>query len=87
MISTVVTAVKVFGIFKSVGLFLGALLLIGGMYSGWYVHVFRKGESYAVAKIAANDARMVGRAKKARGVLLQCQNLGKSWNQSTGECQ
>ncbi len=58
-----------------------------GAYGVWHAKVFNNGVAYAVAKIAANDARLVERARKARGVLLDCQNLGKSWNQSTGECR
>ncbi len=63
-----------------------AMILLG-LYGVWHAKVFNNGVAYAVAKIAANDAKLVARAKKARGVLLECQIAGKSWDQSTGECR
>ena len=63
------------------------VLALLGLYGVWHAKVFKSGVDYAVAKIAANDAKLVARAKKARGVLLECQAQGKSWDQSTGECR
>jgi hypothetical protein len=87
MMSTVIGAIKLFGIGKSLIGFALVLAVLGGTYAVWYAHVFNKGQTYAINKIAANDARLVARAKKARGILQECQNSGRTWNQSTGECQ
>lgn len=85
--STVWAAVKLFGIGKSLIGVAALLVLLGGTYAVWYTHVFNKGQTYAINRIAANDAKLVARAKKARGVLTECQNSGRSWDQSTGECR
>ena len=80
-------AIKLFGIAKSAGLLVAILVIAAVAYGSWYMHVFNKGVNYTIAKIAANDAKLVARAQKARGVLLECQNLDKTWDQSTGECK
>jgi hypothetical protein len=68
-----------------VGLGLVAALLVA--YGVWHHKVYKSGVDDTIAKIAANDARLVDRAFKARAKLKDCQAQGRAWDQSTGACR
>jgi len=48
---------------------------------------FRRGEAAAIAGIAREDEKLIGRALAARSKLKECQALNMTWVQSTGECR
>ena len=69
-----------------------ATIIVASVLSFWVgrheVHeAYRRGVDDTVAKFARADAKLVARAKAARGALLKCQNENKEWDQSTGTCK
>lgn len=66
-----------------IGGILLSLVVSGGVV---YHHIWKNGFDAAIAKIAEADARTVERASAARAALKSCRDLGKRWDQSTGNC-
>jgi hypothetical protein len=50
-------------------------------------NAYKEGEADAIAGIARNDTKLVGKAKAARTKLLDCQAQGRRWDQTTGACR
>jgi hypothetical protein len=65
----------------------GLMVTLLAAYGAWHHKVYQSGIDDAVARIAANDAKLVDRAFKARGKLKECQARGLGWNQTTGDCR
>jgi hypothetical protein len=62
------------------------LLTLGGLYAGWYAHVYNKGYGAAIAAIARQDAKAIRRATAARSAVTDCASRNLVWDQSTGQC-
>jgi hypothetical protein len=67
--------------------------LLGGIYAGWHIHVYRNGYRAAIAAIAKQDAKAIAAATAARGALADCSHsraaLGPIYRASVkgGECR
>lgn len=68
-----------------IGLGLAATLL--AVYGEWHHKIYQSGVRDTIAGIARADEKLVGRAKKARSKVLECQAAGRAWDQSTGACK
>jgi hypothetical protein len=65
----------------------GALALaVLGAYGIWHHKVFQSGYDRALADVAAEDARAIGRATDLRSTWLACRKTGRRWIQSEGKC-
>ena len=65
----------------------GVVVALLTAYGVWHHKVYQSGVDDTIARIAANDARLVDRAFKARAKLKDCQAQGRAWDQSTGACR
>jgi hypothetical protein len=61
--------------------------LLGGIYAGWHIHVYRNGYRAAIAAIAKQDAKAIAAATRARAALNDCHSRGLRWDQTTGKCE
>jgi hypothetical protein len=87
MISTVVEAIKLFGLLKSFAILAAALAALGITYVVWHHQVYQSGVNDTYAKIARDDAAAVGRASKMRDQYTTCADRGGAWDQTTGRCR
>lgn len=58
-----------------------------GAYGVWHHKVFSAGYDRALADIAAEDKRAIGRAFDLRKTLSECRVRGGRWIQSEGRCE
>lgn len=63
---------------------LAAALLLA--YGVWHHKVFRDGYDRALADIAAEDKRAIGRATELRSTWRACRDRGGRWIQTEGRC-
>lgn len=56
-------------------------------YGVWHHRVYREGYDAAIAAIAREDGKAIKRALEARGKLKDCQDLSRTWDQTTGRCK
>lgn len=65
----------------------GAVLVaLGVSYGVWHHQVFQSGYVRALADIAAEDKRAIGRATELRATWRACRDRGGRWIQSEGKC-
>ncbi|MCK1684232.1 hypothetical protein IVA87_33815 [Bradyrhizobium sp. 147] len=57
-----------------------------GAYGIWHHKVFRAGYDRALADIAAEDKRAIGRATELRKTWRECRERGGQWSQTEGRC-
>jgi hypothetical protein len=87
MISTIITAVRLFGIGKSLAVVAVLFLTVGTAYGVWHYTIWKRGYDRAIADIANADERAIKRASNARSIVLDCKSRGLRWDQSTGICE
>lgn len=86
MIGTVVGAIKIFGIGKSL---IGAgivILALGTIYGIWHHKVWERGYERALFDLANQDKKAVAKAGDIRRGLLCGGDSGLRWDQQTGDC-
>lgn len=65
----------------------GSLLLTAAAaYGVWHHRVYASGYARALADIAAEDQRAIGRATDLRNTWRECRDRGGRWIQSEGRC-
>ncbi|UGX98216.1 hypothetical protein G6321_00025065 [Bradyrhizobium barranii subsp. barranii] len=63
-----------------------AALALLAAYGVWHHRVFQSGYDRALADIAAEDLRAIGKATELRDVWRDCRKRGGRWIQSEGKC-
>lgn len=62
------------------------ILVIVAAYGVWHHKIYQKGYDRAIADIAAQDAKAIERAQRARGIYKLCEESGRRWDTATGTC-
>lgn len=72
-----------------VGKLIAAGVLVASMltlYGIWHHKVYHSGYITALADIARQDSRAVGKATEFRNAFKACREQSKKWDQTTGAC-
>lgn len=64
----------------------GVVVALYASYAVWRHTIYTRGWNDAIAAIAAQDAKAIGAAKKARSAYTECIAAGRRWSTATGEC-
>ncbi|WP_441280071.1 hypothetical protein [Bradyrhizobium sp. 63_E2_N1_3] len=64
----------------------GPIVVVGAAYGVWHHQVYRAGYVRALADIAAEDERAIGKATELRATWRACLDRGGRWIQSEGKC-
>lgn len=83
----------IFSLFTGLSLLTRVLIIAGAVaafaagFATWRNSIYESGVRDTVAGIARNDKALVDRAWNARQKLRSCEDTGRAWDQTTGECQ
>ena len=80
------TALGGAGLLTKVIIALGLAGSLLAAYGVWHHKVYTKGWNDALAAIARQDAKTIARATEFRAAFKNCRDLGKRWDQTTGQC-
>ena len=86
MIQAIGTAIKLFGVGKSLAVTGAVLLMLSAAYGVWHYKVYQRGYQRALADIAAEDRQAIAGATELRKTFRACRERAGRWIQSEGKC-
>lgn len=80
-------AVGALGLLNKILIGLGLAAGVWVAYEAWHHEVYMEGWNAHLAAVVRADEKVVERAMKLRGVLLDCESRNLDWDQTTGKCK